>query len=119
MDSTSTTDAPPTVSSVDGIFNPEDENVMEEILKLLDSSDIEFSDDDELAEIQNREPNQPGGESNSDNDEDIDHSVPAPSASGDQSTTPASNNRGRTFWMKKPFPKSLTRLEPLKGPMFW
>ncbi|KAL3216925.1 hypothetical protein MRX96_032713 [Rhipicephalus microplus] len=89
------------------IFNPEDENDMEEILKLLDSSDIEFSDDDddELAQIQNREPNQPGGDSNSDNDEDIDHSVPAPSASGDQSTTPASNNRGRTFWMKKPFPK--------------
>lgn len=80
---------------------------MEEILKLLDSSDIEFSsdDDDELAEIQNRESNQPGGKSNSDNDEDIDHSVPAPSASGDLSTNPASNGRGRTFWMKKPFPK--------------
>ncbi|KAH6924448.1 hypothetical protein HPB50_017654 [Hyalomma asiaticum] len=92
-----------------GIFNPEDENDMEEILKLLDCSDIEFSsdDDDELAEIQNRKSNQPGGESNSDtdNDEDIDHSVPAPSASGDQSTAPASNSRGRTFWMKKPFPK--------------
>lgn len=80
---------------------------MEEILKLLDSSDIEFSsdDDDELAEIQNRESNQPGGESNSDNDEDIDLSVPAPSASGDQSTTLASNSRDRTFWMKKSFPK--------------
>ncbi|KAH7945339.1 hypothetical protein HPB49_009797 [Dermacentor silvarum] len=90
-----------------GIFNPEDENYMEEILKLLGSSDIEFSSDDadELAEIQTRESNQPGGESNSDNDEDIDHSVPAPSASGDQSTNPASNGRGRTFWMKKPFPK--------------
>lgn len=79
---------------------------MEEILRMLDSSDVELSgydDDDEWAEIQNRGSKQLGEADSTDEDDDVQQSVSVACGSGDPSPSPTAESSVRAAWKRKAF----------------